>query len=79
MKLVDIWQIFNSSGNEYSFQSEVHNLYAGTDFFLVEGKLLPFSLNSKCRHIVISDHRRMSFTLRPSENMTNHWLQMLEI
>lgn len=72
MNLFDIGQISNSSGREYSFHSNVHNVYTRIDFFLVDGKLLPLSCNSKYHNINISDHSPASFMLKLSENMYNH-------
>lgn len=69
MNLVDVWRISNATGREFSFHSKVHNVYTSIDFFLVDGKLLPFTYNAKYHNIIISDHSPVSFTFRPSENI----------
>lgn len=55
MNLIDIWRISNSSGREYSFHSKVHKVYTRIDFFLLDGKLLPYSYYAKYHNIIISD------------------------
>lgn len=53
MNLVDIWRTFNSLGREYSFHSKVHNVYSRIYYFLVDGKMLPYSSNPKYHNIII--------------------------
>ena len=64
MNLFDIWRVLNPSGREYSFHARGHNVYSRIDFFLVDGKLLPYTFNPKYHNIIISDHGPVSFTLR---------------
>ena len=63
MNVFDMWRISNAAGKEYSFHPKVHNSYTRIDFFLVDGKLMPFSYNAKYRNIIISDHSPTSFSL----------------
>lgn len=64
MNLADVWRLSNSSGREYSFHSRVHNVYSRIDFFLVDGKLLPYCYNAKYHNIIISDHSPVSFSIK---------------
>lgn len=64
MNLVDIWRTLNPSGREYSFHSRVHNVYSQIDYFLGDGKLLPYAFNPMYHNIIKSDHNPVTFSLK---------------
>lgn len=67
----DVWRIANRTGREYSFHSQVHNVYTHIDYFLVDFKLIPFTFNATYHNILISDHSPVTFSLKLSEIVTS--------
>ncbi len=63
MNLCDLWRISNPTGREYSFHSHVRNVYIRIDYFLVDGKILPYSGNAKYHNIIVSDNCQVTFSL----------------
>lgn len=61
--VLDIWRAMNPTGRDYSFYSPVHNSYSRIDYFLVDAKLIPSTLNAKYHSIVISDHSPLTFSV----------------
>lgn len=61
--ILDIWRAMNPTGRDYSFYSPVHNSYSRIDYFLVDAKLIPHTLNAKYHSIVISDHSPLTFSV----------------
>ena len=64
--LADVWRFFNPSGREYSFHSNVYNVYTRIDYLLVDAKLLPHVHNPTYHNILISDHSPLTFMLNIS-------------
>lgn len=61
--VLDIWRAMNPTGRDYSFYSPVHNSNSRIDYFLVDAKLIPSTLNAKYHSIVISDHSPLTFSV----------------
>lgn len=61
--LVDIWRLFHPTERDYTFHSQVHNIYTRIDYFLVENKLISYVTNNKIHDILISDHSPVTFEL----------------
>lgn len=66
----DVWRLANPTGRDYSFHSQVHNVYTRIDYFLVDFKLIPFTFNTTYHNILISDHSPVTFALKLSEIVT---------
>lgn len=66
----DVWRLANPTGRDYSFHSQVHNVYTHIDYFLVDFKLIPFTFNTTYHNILISDHSPVTFALKLSEIVT---------
>lgn len=52
----DPWRLFNPSGREYSFFSQVHHTFTRIDYFLIDNRLIPSVRSCSYDAIVISDH-----------------------
>lgn len=61
--LVDTWRLFHPTERDYTFHSQVHNVYTRIDYFLVENKLISNVMNNKIHDILISDHAPVTFEL----------------
>lgn len=68
----DVWRLANPTGRDYSFHSQVHNIYSRIDYFLVDSKLIPFTLNISYHNIVISDHSPVTFALKIPQMVKLH-------
>ncbi len=66
----DVWRLANPTGRDYSFHSQVHNVYTRIDYFLVDVKLIPFTFNATYHNILISDHSPIIFALKVSDIAT---------
>lgn len=42
--MFDVWRVLYPTNRDYSFHSQVHNVYSRIDYFILDGKLLPRSV-----------------------------------
>ncbi len=68
----DVQRVANPTGTENSFYSAPHNSHTRIDYFLLDGKFLPYAANAKYHSIIISDHSPVTFTL-DVQNMRRPW------
>lgn len=62
--MFDVWRILYPSAREYSFHSQVHNIYTRIDYLILDGKLMPKVCTAKYHNIVISDHSPVTFSIK---------------
>lgn len=61
--LVNIWRLFHPTERDYTFHSQVHNLYTCIDYFLVENQFISNIMDNKIHDILISGHAPVTFEL----------------